>query len=141
MMEHRVVTIGRGAETDIRLADDSVSRLHAELVVSAGGLLHVADRSSTNGTWIRCGGQWERVRQRMVEPLDRLRLGEYPFTIQNFRWLIFFGAIAEVVVRSRRANLEASQIDKGLLPEDEETMLRLQDLGVIRAIVGTTHTR
>lgn len=75
-MKHRVVTIGRGTEADIRLADDSISRLHAELVVSAGGLLHVADRSSTNGTWIRSRGRWERVRQRMVEPLDRLRLGE-----------------------------------------------------------------
>lgn len=60
---------------------------------------------------------------------------DYPFTIQNFMWLVFFGAVAEVVVRYRRGNLEASQIDRGLLPEDEETMLRLQDLGVIRARV------
>ena len=56
----------------------------------------------------------------------------YPFTIQNLMWLIFFGALAEVAVRHRRARVEAFQLDEGLLPEDDETMLRLRDLGAIR---------
>ena len=57
----------------------------------------------------------------------------YPFTIQNLMWLIFFGALGELTVRYRRARLEWAQLAKGLLPEDEVTMLRLKDLGAVRA--------
>ena len=58
---------------------------------------------------------------------------DYPFTIQNLMWLVFFGALGEVAVRHWRARVESEQLDRGLLPEDDETMLRLQDLGPIRA--------
>ena len=60
---------------------------------------------------------------------------DYPFTIQNLMWLIFAGALGEVVVRYQRARVESEQIRKRLLPEDDATMLRLQDLGAIRARV------
>ena len=60
---------------------------------------------------------------------------DYPFTIQNLMWLIFFGTLGEVETRRRRAGVEALQLDKGLLPEDDETMLRLRDLGAIRTRV------
>ena len=59
----------------------------------------------------------------------------YPITIQNVMWLIFFGALGEVVIRHRRAGAESEQMGKRLLPEDDETMLRLKDLGAIRARV------
>ena len=65
---------------------------------------------------------------------------DYPFTIQNAMWLIFFGALGEVGARHRRARAEALQLDKGLLPEDDGTMLRLRDLGAIRTRVrGQEH--
>ena len=60
---------------------------------------------------------------------------DYPFTIQNLMWLVFFGALGEVAVRYRRAGVEAEQIRKRLLPEDDATMLRLGDLGTIRSRV------
>lgn len=44
-----VVTIGRAAECEIRLADTSVSRRHAEVRPASDGWL-VADLGSTNGT-------------------------------------------------------------------------------------------
>ena len=56
----------------------------------------------------------------------------YPFTIQNGMWLLFFGALGEVWVRIRRTGLEGRQLELRLLPEDEETMLRVSDLGPIR---------
>ena len=59
----------------------------------------------------------------------------YPITIQNVMWLIFFGALGEVVIRHRRAGAESEQMGKRLLPEDDEAMLRLKDLGAIRASV------
>lgn len=57
----------------------------------------------------------------------------YPFTIQNVMWVLFFGAVGEVWVRFQRSSLERVQLRKKLLPEDEETMLRIQDMGSIRA--------
>jgi len=56
----------------------------------------------------------------------------YPLTIQNGMWLLFFGALGEIWVRLRRTGLERHQLECRLLPEDEETMLRLSDLGPIR---------
>ena len=51
----------------------------------------------------------------------------------------FLRALGELAVRHRRANVEALQLGKGL-PEDDETMLRLQDLGAIRTRVrGQKH--
>lgn len=46
--------VGRDLELDLTLRDKSVSRLHAELLLGAEGML-VRDRQSTNGTWVnRC---------------------------------------------------------------------------------------
>lgn len=79
-MRHRLLTIGRSPKADIRLQDRSVSRLHAEFIVAACGTLHLADRSSANGTWIEASGAWKRIRQRIVRPSDRLRFGRAELT-------------------------------------------------------------
>ena len=59
----------------------------------------------------------------------------YPFTIQNAMWLLFFTGLGELCVRFLRGSQELRQMRRGLLPEDEETMLRAQDLGDIYAQV------
>jgi biopolymer transport protein ExbB/TolQ len=48
----------------------------------------------------------------------------YPLTVQNILWLAFFAGLGELSIRWRMGRLEASQIDRGYLPEDEETVLR-----------------
>lgn len=48
----------------------------------------------------------------------------YPFTVQNILWLAFFVGLGELSIRWRAGRLEASQIGRGYLPEDEETVLR-----------------
>lgn len=53
----------------------------------------------------------------------------YPFTIQNLMWIIFFAAFGDLIVRLTSATRESRQIRAGLLPEDEESMLRAEDLG------------
>ena len=80
-MGHRVLTVGRSRRADVRLAAASVSRLHAELVIAEDGALHVADRSSANGTWIETGGTWERIAQRRVAAGDRLRFGDVEIAV------------------------------------------------------------
>lgn len=59
----------------------------------------------------------------------------YPFTIQNAMWLLFFAGLGDLCVRLARGALEMRQMRLGTLPEDDETMLRAQDLGRIYSCV------
>src|SRR5690606_34130047 len=43
--------IGRQEPAHLRLPSETVSAVHAELVVDASGAVTIADRSSRNGTW------------------------------------------------------------------------------------------
>ena len=53
----------------------------------------------------------------------------YPFTIQNVMWLMFWVGCGELWVRFNQARLELQQIAKRYLPEEDEVVLRAQDLG------------
>ena len=53
----------------------------------------------------------------------------YPFTIQNVMWLMFWVGCGELWVRFNQARLELQQIAKHYLPEEDEVVLRAQDLG------------
>ena len=55
----------------------------------------------------------------------------YPFTIQNLMWALFFVGLGDLAVRFARGGRELGQLRLHLLPEDDETMLRAQDLGEI----------
>ena len=57
--------------------------------------------------------------------------GTYPFTIQNLMWLVFFAGLADLYVHYRRGSRESAQLHGNFLPEDDQTMLRSEDLGVI----------
>jgi pSer/pThr/pTyr-binding forkhead associated (FHA) protein len=50
-VERPVIHIGRSAENDVRLADDSVSGAHATLL-RRGSMWHLIDLASTNGTFV-----------------------------------------------------------------------------------------
>ena len=53
----------------------------------------------------------------------------YPFTLQNVMWLMFWVGCGELWVRFNQARLELQQIAKSYLPEEDEVVLRAQDLG------------
>ena len=59
------------------------------------------------------------------------RIFPYPFTIQNVMWIAFCVAAGELVVRHFTGRREGEQIYLGLLPEDDETILRKRDLAPI----------
>lgn len=64
--------------------------------------------------------------------IDRnTRIFPYPFTIQNLMWLAFCMAAGELVVRHLAGRRERDQIDLGLLPEDDRTVLRQRDVAPI----------
>ena len=83
MKKHRVLIVGRGREADIRLNHRTVSRLHLELVLGAGGEIHVADRSSRNGTRVRTDGKWQTLGATSVSLSDRLQLGDLEITVEE----------------------------------------------------------
>lgn len=65
------LTIGKAADNDLVLTDDTVSRHHCEIVRAPDGL-HVRDLESTNGTKI----DNTRIREAMVQPGSVLKVGE-----------------------------------------------------------------
>ena len=71
---HRV---GRGSWNDIQLANPTVSREHAELVV-AGNCVQVRDLSSRNGTWFR---DCRLTDVADVHPGEKIRFGSLELSI------------------------------------------------------------
>jgi predicted component of type VI protein secretion system len=59
-------SIGRSPECDLVLADQSVSRKHAELLVLDDGQLFLVDCQSTHGTRVSQHGQTRQVHQEFV---------------------------------------------------------------------------
>ena len=74
-------TVGRQPGCDLVLDDRSVSRRHAEVVFLPDGRLHLTDRATTNGTFVLEGNNWRPLRQAILRPTDRIRLGHYTMTV------------------------------------------------------------
>jgi pSer/pThr/pTyr-binding forkhead associated (FHA) protein len=68
-------SIGRDRQCDVPIADDSVSRLHAELVFTESNQILLTDCRSSNGTFLIRNGKKEPVRQEVVSPADTIQLG------------------------------------------------------------------
>lgn len=47
----------------------------------------------------------------------------HPFSIQNLMWIVFFIGAGELLVRLNSGNNEVKQLHRGLLPEDEKSVL------------------
>lgn len=75
-----VYRIGRGSGVDIRLDDDSVSRVHAELIATQSGSYYLTDCASSRGSYVARNGEWCRIRQEFISPTDALLLGHYQTT-------------------------------------------------------------
>lgn len=73
---HRV---GRADGNHLRMPDGSVSSSHCEVALDATGNLHVRDLGSTNGTFI----EGQRIREALVLPGQRLRLGSLEMVFEN----------------------------------------------------------
>ncbi|MBC7372503.1 MAG: FHA domain-containing protein, partial [Frankiales bacterium] len=73
-----VTVIGRGADADLRLPDTGVSRAHAELRLTEGGV-RLVDLDSTNGTVVN----GRRVRESDLADGDRLDIGATSLTFRS----------------------------------------------------------
>ncbi len=62
----------------------------------------------------------------------------YPFTIQNLMWIVFFIGAGELLVRYVAGSGEGRQLGRQLLPEDDQTVLRQQDVGTLYRDIRAT---
>jgi len=60
----------------------------------------------------------------------------FPFSIQNLMHILMGVGLADLFLRSRIAQWETQFLSLNLLPEDEETVLQINDLGPIRRRVA-----
>ena len=77
----RAVTLGRGADNAITLADAGVSSRHAQLQWQSGAL-HLTDLGSTNGTFVN-GEKLAPHVARRLKVGDRLRFGQLDFALRQ----------------------------------------------------------
>ncbi len=72
----RTYIVGRDPACDIQLADETVSRRHAELVLRDDGRLDVRDLGSTRGTRVERSAEWIQVGDAATEVGDEVEFGE-----------------------------------------------------------------
>lgn len=73
------LTLGRGDDRDVRLADDtSISRRHARLLAGPAGI-EMLDEGSSNGTFVN----GSRITRSAVKVGDEIRLGDSTFRLET----------------------------------------------------------
>lgn len=72
------IVLGRGTDVDIRFEDTSVSRRHAEIVVTPAAV-YIKDLGSTNGTFV----DGARVQQQQLSDGSVIRLGSTDVTFRS----------------------------------------------------------
>lgn len=75
-------TVGRDKGCDIAIAHDSVSRLHAEIIVKDGRVF-LTDCRSSNGTFLLRGGKAQTIRQEFVTPEDQVQFGSVVLRVRD----------------------------------------------------------
>lgn len=71
----RRFTIGRDRACDVPIADDSVSRRHAEVWLGDDGAVMISDTGSSNGSSVLRGTQRISLGQDKLLPGDQVRFG------------------------------------------------------------------
>ena len=66
--------------------------------------------------------------------IDR-NFATYPLTVQNVMWIVYGIGFSELWVRHRISNRELNVLRRQFLPEDQETLLRAEDLGQFYRLV------
>jgi hypothetical protein len=74
--QQQTYSIGRAPECDVVIADPSVSRRHAELLILEDGALFLVDCQSTGGTKITQRGTTREIRQEVVDADAMVHFGE-----------------------------------------------------------------
>ena len=82
-MQEQKFTIGRDRGCDIPIADESVSRLHAQLTFTEGQQIFLTDCKSSNGTFLFRGARPEPIQQEFISPDDKVQFGSVVFQVSD----------------------------------------------------------
>ena len=82
-MGEKTFTIGRDPSCDVPVADDSVSRIHAQISFTNEDLIFITDRRSSNGTFVIRDGRREPLSQDFVSPEDSLQFGDAVLRVED----------------------------------------------------------
>lgn len=87
------LSIGRTKENDLNMDDESISKMHASLIINSEGKLLVADTGSTNGTYVNneriaygkaiAIGEGDKLKFGNIEVFLRKLPEETPFVIET----------------------------------------------------------
>jgi pSer/pThr/pTyr-binding forkhead associated (FHA) protein len=80
VVDRSLLVVGRHPECDVRIESRRVSRLHCCVALLAPGKLLIRDLGSTNGTFVNN----TRVRESMLRPGDKIRIGDVEYSVQSF---------------------------------------------------------
>ncbi len=97
--------IGRDEQSDVVLTDATVSRHHAELVVSDAAAAYLTDCASSNRTYRRENDDWVELRQDYVDVDEIVALGNYQTTARELLARVTVGApdLAQAMAGAREA--------------------------------------
>ena len=115
-----VYLIGRGSDVHIHIDDTSVSRIHAELVVTKGGDLFLTDRASSGGTFVARNGTWHRITQDFVKTSDSILLGRHQTTVAKIINGIKQGAVKRTD-EVKQINRNENELPLGPVRRNPET--------------------
>jgi pSer/pThr/pTyr-binding forkhead associated (FHA) protein len=79
----QTLTVGRSKDCDIVIADPSVSRQHAQLVVKSETNIVLFDCESKFGTFVRRDGKWRAITSSPVGMDDNVRVGRHETTVRK----------------------------------------------------------
>lgn len=119
MVSPETFTIGRAPGCEIHLAEASVSRRHAELVIGIGDVVYIVDCKSSHGTFVISDGDWMPIKQIYVKKTDRIRLGEYQSSV---------AALMEMIRKSDpRPSTEPMKLKNGRAANGKKAREKTQD--------------
>lgn len=130
MTAERKFTIGRARTCDIVLADDTVSRHHAELTFLPEGKLLLTDCRSTHGTALLTANGAQPIRQELLSPLDTVLFGDIRMPVKE-------------LLEAIRLKFPAFEAGGARRPEVESTPQRpwVQGARLVRCICGAVKSK
>lgn len=83
MSGYSLYQIGRSSAADIHIGDSSVSRIHAELIVTGNDAYYLTDCGSGGSSFIARDGEWTPIQQQFIGATDNILLGRYQTTAEQ----------------------------------------------------------
>ena len=109
------LTLGRGQLADIKLEDDSVSRIHAEITRSDKGHYYLIDCNSTRGTYMKQNNAWQPHNQGYVNEQNVLKVGEFEvamaLVVDHFENFVNLNSHSDQVNQKQSSDCKAADVD------------------------------